>query len=142
MLATGNIRNYQIVVGGLQLLNIPVSYVLLRAGFPPEVTVAVAIIISQLCFVFRLIMLNRMTGLQVKSFLNRVYVNVLLVTVAALPVPMVLGMSLGTNCSVSLMNIAVCMLMAGLSILFVGCSRKERGEVMLFISKKLKHDQD
>ena len=30
MLATGNIRNYQIVVGGLQIMNLPISYILLR----------------------------------------------------------------------------------------------------------------
>ena len=49
MLATGNIRNYQLVVGGIQLLNLPVSYVCLRMGAIPEVTVIVAIIISQIC---------------------------------------------------------------------------------------------
>ena len=42
MLATGNIRNYQLVVGGIQLLNLPVSYVCLRMGAIPEVTVIVA----------------------------------------------------------------------------------------------------
>ena len=30
MLATGQIRNYQIIVGGLQMLNLPISYVCLR----------------------------------------------------------------------------------------------------------------
>ncbi len=47
MLATGRIRNYQIVVGGLQLLNLPVSYIFLKAGCMPEVTVIVAIVLSQ-----------------------------------------------------------------------------------------------
>ena len=32
MLATGKIRNYQIIVGGLQMMNLPVSYILLRIG--------------------------------------------------------------------------------------------------------------
>ena len=34
--ATGNIRNYQIVVGSLQLLNFPISYLLLGKGYAPE----------------------------------------------------------------------------------------------------------
>ncbi len=46
MLATGDIRNYQIVVGGLKLLNLPVSYLLLKMGYSPYVTVVVAIVIS------------------------------------------------------------------------------------------------
>ena len=37
-LATGKIRNYQIIVGGLIMLNLPVSYLFLKAGAPPEVT--------------------------------------------------------------------------------------------------------
>lgn len=32
MLATGKIRNYQIIVGGLQMMNLPVSYILLQIG--------------------------------------------------------------------------------------------------------------
>ena len=32
MLSTGNIRNYQLLVGGLQLLNLPVDYILLRSS--------------------------------------------------------------------------------------------------------------
>ena len=46
MLATGNIRNYQIIVGGLQMMNLPISYVLLRMGLFPEVVLIVAIVIS------------------------------------------------------------------------------------------------
>ena len=35
MLATGRIRNYQLVVGGLQMLNLPISYLCLRWGAIP-----------------------------------------------------------------------------------------------------------
>ena len=49
MLATGKIRNYQIVVGGLQLLNLPLSYICLRLGFIPESVLLVAIVISLCC---------------------------------------------------------------------------------------------
>ena len=45
MLATGKIRNYQLVVGGLQMMNLPVSYVFLRIGMFPEVVIVVAIAI-------------------------------------------------------------------------------------------------
>ena len=52
MLATGKIRNYQLVVGGLQLMNLPVSYILLRIGLFPEIVIVVAIILSQ-CFIHK-----------------------------------------------------------------------------------------
>ena len=77
MLATGNIRRYQIVVGALQLLNLPVSYVCLKLGAMPEVTVIVAIAISQVCLWARLIMLNKATGFPVLPFVDKVYCTLL-----------------------------------------------------------------
>ena len=77
MLATGNIRRYQLVVGGLQLLNLPVSYVCLKLGAIPEVTVVVAIVISQICLWARLIMLNKATGFPVMPFVDKVYCTLL-----------------------------------------------------------------
>lgn len=77
MLATGDIRKYQLVVGGLQLLNLPVSYVCLKLGAVPEVTVIVAIVISQICLWARLIMLNKATGFPILPFVDKVYATVL-----------------------------------------------------------------
>ena len=73
MLAIGNIRNYQIIVGGLQLLNLPLSYLMLRAGFPLESVLVVAIVISQLSLFARLFLLKGMTGLKVGDFIRQVY---------------------------------------------------------------------
>ena len=73
MLATGRIKNYQIVVGGLQLLNLPISYILLKNGCIPETVLIVAICISQCCLATRLYMLRGMIELSSKIFLNKVY---------------------------------------------------------------------
>ena len=35
--ATGRIRNYQIIVGGLQMMNLPIAYLTLKNGTDPEV---------------------------------------------------------------------------------------------------------
>lgn len=59
MLATGNIRNYQIIVGGLQMLNLPISYILLSLGAIPETVLIVAVLISQCCLMARLYMLKK-----------------------------------------------------------------------------------
>lgn len=70
MLATGNIRNYQIVVGGLQMMNLPVSYICLRLGCMPESVLIVAIVISQCCLVARLYMLRGMIGLSFIQYIK------------------------------------------------------------------------
>ena len=73
MLATGKIRNYQIVVGGTQMLNLPVSYVLLRIGLEPTSVFITMISVSQLCLFLRLYMLKDLIGISMSLFIKKVY---------------------------------------------------------------------
>jgi O-antigen/teichoic acid export membrane protein len=136
-LATGNIRNYQLVVGGLQLLNIPVSYAFLKAGAAPEVTVMVAIAISQICFFARLFMLKGMIGLPVGDFLKKVYMNVLGTTALSLAVPFVIHWFLPDTIWGVIISVTLCVISAGLSVLTFGLSRGERHEISCWIKKAL-----
>lgn len=77
MLATGSIRNYQIVVGGMQMMNFPISYILLERGYAPEITLYVAIGISLCCLALRLFMLRSMIQLPVRSYMKNVLIYVL-----------------------------------------------------------------
>ena len=136
-LATGNIRNYQLVVGGLQLLNIPVSYAFLKAGAAPEVTVMVSIAISQICFFARLFMLKGMIGLPVSDFLKKVYMNVLGTTALSLAVPFVIHGFLPDTIWGVIISVTLCVISAGLSVLTFGLSRGERHEISCWIKKAL-----
>ena len=55
--ATGKVRNYQLVVGGVQLLNLPMSFIALLMGMSPVSVALVAILVSILTLVARLYML-------------------------------------------------------------------------------------
>ena len=136
-LATGKIRNYQIIVGGLVMLNLPVSYLLLKAGAPPEVTVVVAIVISQICMFARLLVLKGMIGFPVGRFLKKVYLNVLAVTALALCFLPVLSHD-SMNFGEFLLNVILCIVMTSLLILFVGCTRSERSEMIAFIRNRVR----
>lgn len=128
-LATGNIRNYQLVVGGLQLLNIPLSYVFLKLGAVPEVTVMVAVAISQICLFARLFMLRGMIGLPAGDFLKKVYLNVISVSAAALVVPLAADTALPDTFSGFAASVMICVCSAGLSVMFIGLRASERREL-------------
>lgn len=135
MLATGDIRNYQIIVGGLQMMNLPVSYVLLRVGFIPETVMIVAICISQCCLAARLYMLRGMIGLSVRRYLKKVYLNVVAVSVISAILPIVISFQMSENFLsfiVSCLISAICTLTA---IFYVGCNKEER----IFVLGKLKN---
>ena len=126
MLATGKIKNYQIVVGGLQMMNLPIAYLCLYLGAMPESIVLVAIVISQCCLAARLFMLRRMIGLQVGLYMRKVYFNVLTVTLMALIIPAFLYHylleSFTTFITLSVLSIPCTLL----SCLFVGSTNEER----------------
>lgn len=131
MLATGKIKEYQIIVGGLQMLNLPLSYILLKMGTPPEAVLLVAIAISQCCLAARLIMLRKMIGLPMRTYLKKVYFNVIIVTALAFPIPVLLQNVLAAGFLQFIINCIVCVLCAGLSITFVGCSRDDRKRMLI-----------
>ena len=134
MLATGNIRNYQLVVGGLQMLNLPLAYLFLRLGYPPESVFFVAIFLSVCCEIARLYMLRGMIPLSVGSFLRNVYFNVILVSIIAAIVPVLLSMVLTDDIVGFLISCICCGVCTAISILYVGFTRNER---KMIVSKAL-----
>lgn len=137
-LATGNIRNYQMIVGGLQLLNLPVAYVLLKYGAPAQSTVAVSIVISQICLVARLILLRKMIGLSMREFFAQVYLRVSVVALAALVLPLMLMRVMPGGFAGFCLSVGICVLCAGISILYVGCTKVERREMVSMILSRIR----
>lgn len=126
MLATGKIRNYQIVVGGLQMMNLPISYVLLRYGCIPETVLIVAICISQCCLAARLYMLRGMIGLSVRKYISKVYFNVFTVTILSAIIPCVSSYYLNETFINFIFICTISVICTFTVIYFVGCNRKER----------------
>ena len=125
MLATGKIRNYQLVVGGLQMMNLPLSYIFLRLGYPPESIFIIAIFVSVCCEMARLYMLRGMINLSVGSFLREVYFNVIFVTVIASIIPIAVSTILPDNLIGFIGSCICCIISASASILFIGLTKAE-----------------
>ena len=136
MLATGKIRNFQIIVGGLNLLNLPLSYVVLQLGGIPETVMIVAIFISILCEIARILLLHSMIGLPAYSFFRHVYLNVIMVSITAGILPMWLHKQLNESFITFIIVSLIAFTCSMLSILFVGCNKKER----TFIFKQIKNN--
>lgn len=124
--AAGDIKKYQLLVGGLQSLNFPLSLTLLILGLPPYITYVVAIVVSQACLAARLYIVRGMIGLSARSFMKNVYLNIALVTLAGAAVPVLVQLKLGETLPHLLLSCLVCVISMGLSIFFVGCGKKER----------------
>lgn len=137
-LATGKIRNYQILVGGLQSLNFPLTFLLFYIGGIPEMVMIVAIIISQLCLAARLFMLKGMIGLNVRSYLKEVYIRILAVSVLAAIIPTLLCLQITPTFFSFLLLSVVCVLSTLLVEAYIGCNETER-LIILEQVKKVMH---
>ena len=137
MLATGKIRNYQLIVGGLQILNLPLSYACLKLGAIPEVTVIVAIVMSQICLFARTVMLSNATGFSKKQFFKDVYFKVVFIIVPlVIWVPFVLEFYKPAGFIGFLTSSGICMLWTLIMIYCVGLSSDERQMLKGIIRRK------
>lgn len=124
--ATGKIRNYQLAVGGMLILNFPLSYLCLKLGFPPESTLVVALFVSICCLILRLTFLRFVVGFSIKRYLKNVCANVLLVALIATIIPVSIFFQMQEGWGRFLIVSLTCVLSAGITVLLIGCTVPER----------------
>lgn len=134
-LATGRIRNYQIVIGGTQMLNFPISYILLRLGYFPEVTLIIAIIISLLCLVERLLFLHKMIELPSLKFAKEILLSTTIVTMVASLLPAIVFFNINNTTSRFILVGAASVLSSITTIYFIGLNREERRLAVQYVRK-------
>lgn len=128
--ATGNIRNYQIVVGGILLLNFPISYLILYLGCAPEFTLVVAIVISQICLVARLLFLRNMVKLPVFKFIKEVYFKVIIVTLLSALLPFLCYKLIQAMLLRFIIVCCISVISSFLCIFYIGCNYDERKTII------------
>ena len=139
MLATGEIKKYQIIVGSLSILAFPLAYVFFKLGYPPEYGYIASILLSIICLMARIILLRPM----IPGFTFRLYFHETILKI--------LGVSIiSTLCAIGIIRftektiyningfshfiitILICSLISCICIYFIGLNKAER----IFIKNK------
>ena len=137
--ATGDVRNYQLVVGGILLLNLPLSYFFLYLGMMPEIVVIVAIVLEILAFLARLYMIPlTIKEFQPRLFLRDVISKCSIFVLLAAPLPVLVYISLPENFFTFSLNVFLCILCCVVVIFYVGCNANERAIIMTTMIKIIK----
>lgn len=134
MLATGDIKKYQIFAGGLNLLNLPVAYVGLLLGLPPESVVIVSMVFSILVQVVRLYMLKIMIDFDIMMFLKKVYLNIIVVSLWSFVIPWYVSGFIGEGFIRFMIVSSLAVFCTVFSEFFFGCSKEEK----VFVMNKIK----
>jgi len=130
ILATGKVKYYQMTVGGMLLLNIPVSYLFLKVGMAPVVVMWVSLAISFACMVLRISFVKKLLGMEVLAFFKYVCGNCLIVSLFSMIFPLMIYVQLDCENFVSFVILGLtCLISSIICVLFLGCSEGERALV-------------
>lgn len=126
MLATGNIKKYQIVVGTICLLNFPFAWMLVYLGCSPELVQSTTILFSFMALVVRISMLKRMTNLPAKYFwINTFSRSIALLTIVAI-IPTAISLLMPPGVLRFCFNVFITEMSAVILIVYLGLKAAER----------------
>ena len=124
--ATGKVKKYQIVVSGILLLNLPVSYILLKLGFSPQSTFVVSILVSFLALIGRLIILKFLENFPVIRFLRIVIWKIIVVFFIAAILPVFLSTHVSNPIKQFIWVSIISVLSVSSTVWFLGIKKSER----------------
>nr|WP_299201956.1 MATE family efflux transporter [uncultured Brumimicrobium sp.] len=77
--ATGNIRQYQVIVGTIQILSVPISAVWLYSGGKPATVFYSIIIVTILSLICRIYFIKKLVGMNLQNFFRQVLSRVFII---------------------------------------------------------------
>nr|WP_321376020.1 lipopolysaccharide biosynthesis protein [uncultured Bacteroides sp.] len=133
--ATGHIKKCQVIVGGLLLSILPLSYLAFKLGASPEIAYLIHFFIVIIAQIARVIILRPWINLSIKDYFRKVICNTLLVLITASVIPLVLKYFFITNNTfLHFFELCfVCVLSIVFTIFLIGLSHNER----LMLRKKI-----
>lgn len=133
--ATGQIRNYQIVVGGVLLLMLPLSYFGLKLGVSVVVVAISNAFTATLAIFARMFMLRgEFPCWSSRVYFRQVLLNALMVSVVASSLPLLIYLNMEEGWGRLLLTSFLSLVCTALSVFYVGSSPSER---TLFVSKSM-----
>lgn len=133
--ATGNIRNYQIVISGITLLNCPVVFFLFKLNFPPYTALAASICISSVALCLRLYFIKVLLQMDPWEYIKAVFLKTIPVAFLCLIPPLFYTNYLEEGVSRLLMNSVLITAWNILIIWFFGLDQKEKEFLKNLIKK-------
>lgn len=123
--ATGKIKLYQVVVGGILLLNIPLSYIVLQNGFEAYSVYYVAIFLYLVAFIARLLIISKLINMKISKYIKATIVPVIMVSIACLIANYYIKIDHASSLLAFIQSLMTsCSIVIG-SILLLGLSKRE-----------------
>lgn len=132
--ATGQIKIYQLIVGGILLLIVPVSYVMLKIVAIPEIVYFVQLTFVIIAQIARIILIKPMIKLSLKAYFNQVFIKVMIVATVSSILPLIIFFHWQDGAIKSVLIFCASLVSITFAIYLFGLNNNEK----VFINSKLK----
>lgn len=123
--AIGKVKWYQIVVGGLYLLNLPCAYFLLKLNANPLIPFYVGIGVSLVMMFSKVIFFKYLANISIRKYTLKVLLPIFVITVIVYAFDFVLIKSADSFLKL-VINVMIEVCVSGVLIIFVGLGKAER----------------
>ena len=121
--ATGRIKEYQIVIGGILLLILPISYIGLVLGAPAYSVFIIHFCVETITQIPRMYLLRKLIDLSIREYIYNIYLRILIVVLISILLPLYLHCQMSEGffrlvCvgSVSVVSVGITVFLLGLTV--------------------------
>ena len=139
--ASGNVKKYQSVIGGILLSIVPISYVVLKMGGAPWTVFVVHLIICCVAYITRLFIVRPLIGLQVRQYSKEVILRCIMVAMVAVLIPLFLHFILHDTIVKMLIVILSSIISAIICSFYIGLNKHEQSVIRIKVNKAIKKMQ-
>lgn len=132
--ATGDIKRYELTIGVILLLIVPISYVVLRMFPKPEAVFWVFLLQTCIAQVFRFNLIKKKIGLSLFQYLDKVIFKIIIVSVISAGLPIFLHYFIRPTISRLVLVMISCFTFTPCILFFFGLNKTEK----LFLIQQIK----
>lgn len=137
-LATGDVRKMQLVITPITLLILPISYLVLKFGAPPESVFVVTFIMLLIALICRVTVINRYIHLSLKDYVFTIVLRCIFVGIIAAVLPLIINSIIKDKLINFFIVCSACFLSVICVVLLFGTDKAERCWILNKIATLLK----
>ena len=141
VLATGNIKKYQLTVGMISLMVFPLTYLFFKIGFPVEYAYYIFIFVFTALIFVRLILARQLIEISVREFIQKVCLRVGAATIPALILPIAVVCMFEASIMRFVAVTLLCFVSTIGGIWTFGLTKPERSRMVETLKKRAMHQR-
>lgn len=133
--ATGNIKTFELIIGIITILTLPISYVFLKFGYPPYIVFIINFVTEIIAHIFRIWITSRLISFSIYNFTKEVISRCIIITIIATPLPLFLHTQMERSTASFICISIISIIISCSTIYLIGLLKNER----TYINRKVSH---